>query len=77
MLEEKISKHLGVPYIYIPSKRIFLCENGVPFTKEEYKDIDINAEYEKGRKVMNFMTTFMRRIQVFFVRKRVGEERVA
>lgn len=49
MLEEKISKHLGVPYIYIPSKRIFLCENGVPFTKEEYKDIDINAEYEKRK----------------------------
>lgn len=49
MLEEKISKRLGVPYIYIPNKRIFLCENGVPFTKEEYKHIDMKAEYERRK----------------------------
>lgn len=47
MLEEKISKHLGVPYVYLPKHRKFLCENGVIFTKEEYdRGIDINKEYE-------------------------------
>ena len=51
MLEEKISKNLGVPYIYLPDKRKFLCSNGVLFTMEEYKaGIDIKAEYEKRKK---------------------------
>lgn len=51
MLEEKISKHLGKPYIYIPEQKKFLCSNGVLFTLEEYKDgIDINAEYERREK---------------------------
>ena len=51
MLEEKISKHLGKPYIYLPDKQKFLCSNGVLFTLEEYKKgIDINAEYERREK---------------------------
>lgn len=50
-LEEKISAHLGVPYIYIPEQKKFLCSNGVLFTLEEYKNgIDINAEYERREK---------------------------
>ena len=51
MLEEKIGKNLGVPYIYLPDKRKFLCSNGVLFTMEEYKaGIDIKEEYEKRKK---------------------------
>ena len=51
MLEEKISKHLGKPYIYIPEQKKFLCSNGVLFTLDEYKNgIDINTEYERREK---------------------------
>ena len=47
-LEEKISKHLGKPYIYLKDQKKFLCSNGVLFTLEEYKNgIDINVEYER------------------------------
>ena len=47
-LEEKISKHLGKPYVYIKDQKKFLCSNGVLFTLEEYRNgIDINAEYER------------------------------
>lgn len=50
-IEEKISKHLGKPYIYLKDKKKFLCSNGVLFTKEEYDNgIDINAEYERRAK---------------------------
>lgn len=50
-LEEKISKHLGKPYIYLKDQKKFLCQNGVLFTLEEYKNgIDINAEYERRAK---------------------------
>jgi len=50
-LEEKISKHLGKPYVYLPEQKKFLCSNGVLFTLEEYKNgIDINAEYERREK---------------------------
>lgn len=49
-LEERISKHLGKPYIYLPKYKKFLCSNGVIFTKEEYRNIDINAEYERREK---------------------------
>lgn len=50
-LTEKISRHLGVPYVYLPEQRKFLCSNGVLFTLEEYKKgIDINAEYERRAK---------------------------
>ena len=50
MLTEKISKHLGVKYIYLPEKKLFLCENGVPFTLEEYKQgIDLQSEYERRK----------------------------
>ena len=50
-LEEKTSVHLGVPYIYLPDQRKFLCSNGVLFTLEEYKKgIDINAEYIRREK---------------------------
>ena len=51
MIEEKISKHLGKPYIYLKDKQKFLCSNGVLFTLEEFKNgIDINAEYERRAK---------------------------
>lgn len=51
MLEEKISKNLGVPYVYIPSQKKFLCENGVLFSLEEYKSgIDLNEEYKRKAK---------------------------
>lgn len=51
MLEEKISKHLGKPYIYLPEQKKFICQNGVLFSLEEYKKgIDINAEYERREK---------------------------
>lgn len=50
-LEEKISEHLGKPYVYIKDQKKFLCSNGVLFTLEEYKNgIDINAEYERRAK---------------------------
>lgn len=51
MVQEKISKHLGRPYIYLKDQKKFLCDNGVLFTKEEYVNgIDINAEYERRAK---------------------------
>ena len=50
-LEEKISKHLGKPYIYLKDQKKFLCQNGVLFTLDEYKNgIDINTEYERRAK---------------------------
>ena len=50
-LEEKISKHLGKPYVYLKDQKKFLCQNGVLFTLDEYKNgIDINAEYERRAK---------------------------
>lgn len=50
-LEEKISKHLGKPYVYLPDQKKFLCSNGVLFTLEEYKKgIDINTEYIRREK---------------------------
>ena len=50
-LVEKTSAHLGVPYIYLPDQKKFLCSNGVLFTLEEYKKgIDINAEYVRREK---------------------------
>lgn len=54
MIKEKISKHLGKPYIYLKDKKKFLCSNGVLFTLEEFKNgIDINAEYERRAKEDN------------------------
>ena len=51
MLEEKISKHLGQPYVYLKDRKKFLCSNGVLFTLEEFKNgIDLNAEYERRAK---------------------------
>lgn len=50
-LTEKVSKHLGVPYVYLPEKNKYLCQNGVMFTLEEYRaGIDLNKEYEKREK---------------------------
>ena len=50
-LEEKTSIHLGVPYVYLPDQKKFLCQNGVLFSLEEYrKGIDINAEYKRREK---------------------------
>ena len=50
-LEEKISEHLGEPYVYLREQKKFLCKNGVLFTLDEYKNgININAEYERRLK---------------------------
>ena len=47
-LTEKVSKHLGVPYVYLPEENKYLCQNGVMFTLEEYKKgINLSDEYEK------------------------------
>ena len=49
-LEEKTSKHLGVKYVYLPDKKLFLCENGVLFSLEEYKKgIDLEQEYRRRK----------------------------
>lgn len=53
-LEEKTSERLGIKYVYLPDVKKFLCENGVMFTLEEYKNgIAINDEYEKRAKEDN------------------------
>lgn len=53
-LKEKISERLGIKYVYLPDVKKFLCENGVMFTLEEYKNgIAINDEYEKRAKEDN------------------------
>lgn len=50
-LTEKVSRHLGVPYVYLPKENKYLCQNGVMFTLEEYRaGIDLNKEYEKREK---------------------------
>ena len=53
MLEEKISKHLGVPYIEIQheGELKYLCSNGVLFTDPEYKNYtDLSVEYARREK---------------------------
>ena len=53
MLEEKVSKHLGVPYIEIKheGELKYLCSNGVLFTDSEYKNYtDLSIEYERREK---------------------------
>ena len=53
VLEEKISRHLKVPYLEISynGKKYYLCNNGVLFADSEYMDYaDLNAEYERRAK---------------------------
>ena len=53
MLEEKVSKHLGVPFITIEheGELKYLCCNGVLFTDSEYKNYtDLSVEYERREK---------------------------
>ena len=53
MLEEKVSKHLGVTYIEIKheGELKYLCSNGVLFTDSEYKNYtDLSIEYERREK---------------------------
>lgn len=50
-LVERTSEHLGIPYVYLKDQKKFLCQNGVLFTLEEYRNgIDLNAEYERRLK---------------------------
>ena len=50
-LTEKVSKHLGVPYVYLPEENKYLCQNGVMFTLDEYKKgINLSEEYDKREK---------------------------
>lgn len=73
-LEEKISKHLGKPYIYLPKYKKFLCSNGVAFTMEEYKKgIDINTEY-KRREKEDMLYDYVYAKNTGFLRKRRGQE---
>ena len=53
MIDEKISKHLKIPYVEITykDKKYYLCHNGVLFADSEYMDYaDLNAEYERREK---------------------------
>ena len=53
MLDEKISRHLKIPYVEITykDKKYYLCHNGVLFADSEYMDYaDLNAEYERREK---------------------------
>ena len=53
MLEEKISRHLKIPFVEITynDKKYYLCNNGVLFADSEYMDYaDLNAEYERRAK---------------------------
>ena len=55
MQEEKISRHLKVPYLEITynDKKYYLCNNGVLFADSEYMDYaDLNAEYEDRKSVV-------------------------
>lgn len=71
-LEEKVSKHLGVKYIYLPEKKLFLCENGVPFTLEEYRQgIDLQSEYER-RKYEGKLFDYMYAKNTHILRKKRG-----
>ena len=71
-LEEKVSKHLGVKYIYLPEKKLFLCENGVPFTLEEYRrGIDLQSEYER-RKYEGKLFDYMYAKNTHILRKKRG-----
>ena len=50
MLDEKISKHLNTPYVYLPNYKKYLCSNGVLFSLEEYKNgIDLQTEYDRRK----------------------------
>ena len=82
MLTEKISKHLGKPYVYLKDQKKFLCSNGVLFTREEYeRGIDINAEYirrEKEDKLYDYAyaksTGILRKKRSLDKVERVGNE---
>lgn len=72
MLTEKISRHLGVRYVYMPDRKIFLCETGVPFTLAEYKKgIDLEKEYEK-RKVEDTLYDYAYAKSTGLLRKKRG-----
>ena len=72
MLTEKISRHLGVKYVYLPDRKIFLCEAGVPFTLAEYnKGIDLEKEYEK-RKSENTLYDYVYAKNTGILRKKRG-----
>ena len=72
MLTEKISRHLGVKYVYMPDKKMFLCETGVPFTLAEYKNgIDLEKEYER-RKSENTLYDYVYCKNTGILRKKRG-----
>lgn len=72
MLTEKISRHLGIKYVYMPDKKMFLCETGVPFTLAEYKKgIDLEKEYEK-RKSENTLYDYAYAKNTGILRKKRG-----
>ena len=76
MLEEKISKNLGVKYVYLPDKKFFICENGVPFTLEEYKKgINLQTEYIR-RKNENTLYDYTYAKSTGLLRKKRGTAKV-
>lgn len=53
MLEEKISRNLGIPFVEIEheGELKYLCNNGVLFTDAEYKNYpNLSVEYERREK---------------------------
>lgn len=53
MLEEKISRNLGIPFVEIEheGELKYLCSNGVLFTDAEYKNYpNLSVEYERREK---------------------------
>ena len=72
MLEEKISKNLGQPYVYLKDKKKFLCSNGVLFTLEEFKNgIDLQTEYIR-RKNENTLYDYVYAKNTGILRKKRG-----
>lgn len=48
-LKERISQHLGIPFVLLPEGK-YVCQNGVVFTKEEYlSGIDLQSEVAKRK----------------------------
>lgn len=47
-MKEAISNNLGVPFVYLEDKGLYVCKSGVTFTDKEYSDgIDLQKEYIK------------------------------
>lgn len=43
MLQENISKLLGIPYVFLEDKQLYVCSDGVIFTEEEYQNGEVTV----------------------------------